>query len=68
MMGPIEEALRKKFFSTLFRGEEINANFQKILGHGVKHSVAYVYRNPGCQKRFLTTPPKLPVRNWWTLY
>ena len=36
-MGPIEEALREKFFPTLFGGEEINANFWKILGHSVKH-------------------------------
>ena len=36
-MGPIEEALREKFFPELFRGEEINANFWKILGHTVKH-------------------------------
>ena len=32
LMGPIEEALREKFFPTLFGGEEINANFRKILG------------------------------------
>ena len=37
LMGPIEEALREKFFPTLFRGEEIDADFRKILGHGVKH-------------------------------
>ena len=37
LVGPIEEALREKFFSTLFGGEEINANFHKILGHIVKH-------------------------------
>ena len=36
-MGPIEEALREKFFPTLFRGEEINADFRKILGHSIKH-------------------------------
>ena len=36
-MGPIEEALREKFFPTPFGGEEINANFRKILGHNVKH-------------------------------
>ena len=39
LMGPIEEALREKFFPTLFGGEEINANFWKILGHSVKHGV-----------------------------
>ena len=36
-MGPIEEALREKFFPALFGGKEINANFQKILGRSVKH-------------------------------
>ena len=36
-MGPIEEALRDKFSSVLFGGEEINTNFRKILGHSVKH-------------------------------
>ena len=36
-MGPIEEALRDKFFPALFGGEEINADFWKILGHSVKH-------------------------------
>ena len=38
-MGPIEEALREKFFPALFRGEEINTDFWKILGHSVKHGV-----------------------------
>ena len=37
MMGPIEEAIREKFFPTLFREEEINTNFQQILGCSVKH-------------------------------
>ena len=27
LMGPIDEALREKFFPALFGGEEINANF-----------------------------------------
>ena len=36
-MGPIEESLREKFFPALFRGEDINADFLKILGHSVKH-------------------------------
>ena len=36
-MGPIEEALREKFFPALFGGEEINADFRQILGHSVKH-------------------------------
>ena len=38
-MGPIEEALRENFFPSLFGGEEITANFRKILVHGVKHGV-----------------------------
>ena len=37
LMGPIEEALREKMFPSLSRGEEIDADFRKILGHGVKH-------------------------------
>ena len=37
LMGPIEEALREKFFPSLFGGEDINAKFWKILGHSVKH-------------------------------
>ena len=37
-MGPNEESRREKFFPALFGGEEINANFRKILGHTVKHS------------------------------
>ena len=38
LMGSIEEALREKFFPALFGGEDINTDFQKILGHSVKHS------------------------------
>ena len=37
LIDPIEESLRDKFFPALFRGEEMNANFRKILGHSVKH-------------------------------
>ena len=37
LMGPIEEALREKFFPSLFGGEEITSDFRKILGHDVKH-------------------------------
>ena len=36
-MGPIEEALREKSPPSLFGGEKIDADFRKILGHGVKH-------------------------------
>ena len=36
-MGPIEEALRENSPPTLFGGQEITANFRKILGHSVKH-------------------------------
>ena len=36
-MGLNEEALRENFFPSLFGGEEINTNLQKILVHGVKH-------------------------------
>ena len=38
LMGPIEEALREKFFPSLFGGEEIDTDFRKIPGHSVKHS------------------------------
>ena len=37
LMGTIEEALREKISTTLFGGEEVNADFRKILGHSVKH-------------------------------
>ena len=37
LMGPIEEALREKFFPTLFRGEDINADFWKTLGNTMIH-------------------------------
>ena len=37
LMSPIEEALREKFFPVIFGGEEINADFRKILSHSVKH-------------------------------
>ena len=37
MIGPIEEALREKFFPALFGGGVINAHFRNILGHSVKH-------------------------------
>ena len=36
-MGPIEKALKETFFPSLLKGEEINANFWKILFHRVKH-------------------------------
>ena len=35
-MGPIEKALREKIPPSLFTGEEIDADFRKILSHGVK--------------------------------
>ena len=38
LMGPIEESLRDKTPPSLFGGEDITANFQKILGHSLKHS------------------------------
>ena len=49
LMGPIEEALREKFFPALFGGEEINADFQKIVGYSVKHGGLG-------QRRMPTTP------------
>ena len=35
--GSIEEYLRNKFLPSLFGGEDITADFRKILGHSVKH-------------------------------
>ena len=37
MTVPIEDSQGDKFFPALFGGEEINADFCKILGHSVKH-------------------------------
>ena len=37
LIGPIEEALREKFFPSLFGREEITSDFRKILGLGVNH-------------------------------
>ena len=37
LMGPIDEAIREKFFPALFGGEEIDSEFWQILGHSVKH-------------------------------
>ena len=37
LVGPIEKALREKFLPLLFRGEEIDTDFRKTLGHSVKH-------------------------------
>ena len=65
MMGPIEEALREKLSPALFRGEEINADFRKILGQRVKHGDLGI-PPPGCQKRVHTTPPRQLVGNWKT--
>ena len=36
-MGRIEEALREKFFPSIFGREDIKAEFHKILGHSVNH-------------------------------
>ena len=38
LMGPVEEALIEEFFLALFGGEEINANFRKILCFSVNES------------------------------
>ena len=37
LIGPIGEALRENISPALFGGEEINAEFWKILGLSVKH-------------------------------
>ena len=36
-MGPIEDALREKFFPSLFGGEDITADFRQTLGYSIKH-------------------------------
>ena len=64
VMGPIEEALREKFFPALFRGEEIDANFRKNLGHSVKHGILGI-TDPGCQQRVHKTPLRRIVGNWF---
>ena len=62
LMDPIKEALRDKFFPDLFGGEEINADFRKILGHSVKHGGLGI-PHPGCQRRVHTIPPRWLVGN-----
>ena len=42
LMGPIEGALREKFFPALLGGEDINTDFQQILGHSINHGGLYV--------------------------
>ena len=63
MKGPIEEALREKFFPALFGGEDINADFRQILFRSIKHGSLCI-RTPACQRRVHTTPPKRLVGNW----
>ena len=63
LMGPIEEALREKFFLALFRREEINADFRKILGHRFKHGGLGI-PDPRCQRSVPTTTPRRLVGNW----
>ena len=36
-MDPIEKALKEKFFLELFGGDEIKADFRKIIGRSVKN-------------------------------
>ena len=62
-MGPIEEALREKFFLALFRREEINADFRKIIGHRFKRGGLGI-PDPRCQRRVPTTTPRRLVGNW----
>ena len=39
LMGPIEEALREKFFPSLFRGEEITSDFRKYWAIALRMAV-----------------------------
>ena len=70
LISPIEEAPREKFSPEIFRGEEINADFRKILGHSVKHgglgipdprlsaeSAYNGYRSPGSAARVVMSFP-----------
>ena len=63
MMGPIGEVLRETFFPLLFVGEEVDANFQKILSHSFKCGVLDSL-DPGHQHRERTTPPSYTSGNW----
>ena len=63
LMGPIEDALRDKFFPALFGGEEINADFWLILVHSVEHSGLGI-PDPSCQKIVHTTPLRRLSGNW----
>ena len=63
LMGRIEQALRETFSPALFGGEEVGADFRKILGHSTKRGVL-VIPDPGCQRSVHTTPPRQLVGNW----
>ena len=67
LMGPIEEALRKNSSLRYSRGEEINSNFRRILGHSVKHGGLGI-PEPGFQRIVHTTHPRGPEGNWYTLF
>ena len=56
LMGPIEEALREKFFPALFGGEDITSNFRKILGHSVKHGgIGIPYPQQSVESAYITS-------------
>ena len=63
LMGRIEQALRETFSPALFGGEEVGADFRKILGHSTKRGVLVIL-DPGCQRSVHTTPPRQIVGNW----
>ena len=67
LMGPIEKALREKFFCTLFGGENITADFRKILGHIAKNGSLDI-PDPIFQQRVHTTTTRQLVGNWYTLF
>ena len=64
MMGHIEEALREKFFPTLFRGGGgINADFCQILVQNVKNGGLFIpYPRLSAESAYNTS--KGLVENW----
>ena len=56
-MGPIEMALRETFSPVIFGGNEVDDEFFKILGHGVKCVGLYI-PYLGRQRRVHLTPPR----------
>ena len=67
LMGTIEEAIRDKLFSALFGGEEINADFRKILGHSIDHGGLGIL-NLRLSEESAHNTSKAASGNWYTLF